>query len=298
MTTTNAAVRRLHNDLQALRGTTASEKKTEASLKKAGTTEKATLASIATQQKAIVDAFSSPTAPPDAATAQQLLAKMFTLGEKQVQTTDKFEKAQATDKKAIAKDNQSIKSEHKTALKALKPAEFHMSLKDTNRVRNELGLRSVKKAIREPVGTGADAIKAAKSVFGRTIQDLKYSGPLAKYLDKWPSDHVCCANFVSACLEKAGMIKPSEHSDNVSGLASNLANSGNFKRVSSSNMQPGDVVCFNVPGEGPMSHVEMFEGYKNGEAVFIGSNNRNADGSQRISDGPVGYPIGEVLRHK
>ena len=146
-------------------------------------------------------------------------------------------------------------------------------------------------------GGNASAYNAATNVLGRNISDLKYNGPLAKYLDKWPGNNVCCANFVSACLQAAGQISAGQHSDNVSGLASNLRNDSKFSQVSLANAKPGDVVCFNVPGEGPYSHVEMFAGWKNGSPQFIGSNNVNADGTQRISQGYAGYPIAAIFHY-
>ncbi len=140
-------------------------------------------------------------------------------------------------------------------------------------------------------GHGSSAISIAQSVLGQNISSLKYNGPLAKYLAKWPGNNVCCANFVSAVLEKAGQISHSEHNDNVSGLSNNLANDPHWRKVSPGNLSPGDVCCFNVPGEGHLAHVEMFVGYKNGRPVYIGSNNVNADGTQRISEGSPGYAI-------
>jgi spore coat assembly protein SafA len=142
---------------------------------------------------------------------------------------------------------------------------------------------------------GSAAFDDARSVLGTNISTLKYSGSLAQYLDKWPGNNVCCANFVSACLEKAGEINTSEHNDSVSGLANNLRNDPRWSATSLANAKPGDVVCFNVPGEGPMSHVEMFAGWVNGQPQFIGSNNVNPDGSQRISQGTNDYPIGAVF---
>lgn len=147
-------------------------------------------------------------------------------------------------------------------------------------------------------GNGSDAIATARSVLGQNIASLKNNGPLAKQLDKWPANNVCCANFVSACLEKAGQINHSEHNDSVKGLASNLSNDPRWAKTSLANAKPGDVVCFNVPGEGPMSHVVMFAGMKNGQPSFIGSNNVNSDGSQRITEGHMGYPIGAVYHFK
>lgn len=140
-------------------------------------------------------------------------------------------------------------------------------------------------------GRGADALAIARSDLGQNIAALKVTGNLAALLDKWPGNNVCCANFVSACLEKAGLINRSEHNDNVSGLSNNLANDPRWSRVAAGNLSPGDVVCFDVPGEGHMAHVEMFAGYVNGRPTYIGSNNVNADGSQRISEGPAGYAI-------
>jgi LysM repeat protein len=139
--------------------------------------------------------------------------------------------------------------------------------------------------------SGARAVGIAQSVLGQNISSLKYNGPLAQYLAKWPGNNVCCANFVSAVLEKAGQISIPEHNDNVSGLSHNLANDPRWRKVSAGNLSPGDVVCFDVPGEGHFAHVEMFVGYQNGRPLFIGSNNVNADGSQRISEGSPGYAI-------
>ena len=140
-------------------------------------------------------------------------------------------------------------------------------------------------------GRGADALNIARSVLGQNISSLKAGGSLAAYLHGWVANNVCCANFVSACLQKAGLISASEHNDNVSGLSNKLAADPKWSRVDANHLSPGDVVCFNVPGEGHMAHVEMFVGYNNGRPVYIGSNNVNSDGSQRISQGSPGYSI-------
>lgn len=145
-----------------------------------------------------------------------------------------------------------------------------------------------------PVGGSSAAYANATQVLGQNISSLKYSGPLAQYLDKWPGNNVCCANFVSACLEKAGQISHREHNDSVRGLASNLSNDPRWARTSLANAKPGDVVCFTVPGEGHYAHVVMFAGWKNGQPQFIGSNNVNADGSQRITQGHMGYGIDAI----
>lgn len=145
--------------------------------------------------------------------------------------------------------------------------------------------------------SGSEAVNIARSVKGRNIADLKYNGPLAANLDKWPGNNVCCANFVSAVLEKSGQISHSQHNDSVKGLAANLRNDPQWRETSLSNAKPGDVVAFNVPGEGPMSHVVMFAGWNNGRPSFIGSNNANSDGSQRITEGYMGYPVGAVFHY-
>jgi len=140
-------------------------------------------------------------------------------------------------------------------------------------------------------GKGADALSVARSDLGQNISSLKYNGNIAADLDKWPGNNVCCANFVSACLQKAGLIPAAEHNDNVQGLANNLSRDPNWRQADPGHLSPGDVCCFEVPGEGHMAHVEMFAGYVNGQPTFIGSNNANSDGTQRITEGGAGYHI-------
>jgi len=146
-------------------------------------------------------------------------------------------------------------------------------------------------------GKGSSAYNVASQYLGQNISSLKYNGSLAKYLDKWPGNNVCCANFVSASLEKAGLISHSEHNDSVAGLAANLRNDPNFRQVSLANAKPGDAVMFNVPGEGSYSHTVLFAGFKNGQPQFIGSNNVNSDGSQRITQSGMSYPIAAIFQH-
>jgi GH25 family lysozyme M1 (1,4-beta-N-acetylmuramidase) len=146
----NAAVRTLHNDLVKMRRAEATVKKAETALKTAGTTEKTALAKIATQRQAILDQFLSPAQPVTNPTA--LLNQEFNLGRQQAQTESSFKATVAKDKQAIASGKTAVSADRKPALKDLLAGELHMNLKDTNRVRNELGLRSVKKPIREPAG--------------------------------------------------------------------------------------------------------------------------------------------------
>jgi hypothetical protein len=41
----------------------------------------------------------------------------------------------------------------------------------------------------------------------------------------------------------------------------------------------------------------MFAGTKDGKAQFIGSNNANADGTQKITEVPMDYPISGVYHY-
>jgi hypothetical protein len=261
------AVKHLNQDIALMKASKANEAKA--------------LKSISAQEQQAIDSFS---ASPDLAHGLSALATVFKLGMKEVQVKDSY--------------GQRISAERKAGIGELKKAEPALTFKKLNQDRQALGLKALKAPPPSMTHKGAEAVKIAHSVLGHNISQLKHSGPLAKYLDKWPGNNVCCANFVSACLQKAGLIKNSEHSDNVRGLASKLGHDKNWSHVSSHNMKVGDVVCFDVPGEGHFAHVEMFNGYVNGRPTFIGSNNVNSDGTQRISIGHAGYAIDAVYRHK
>jgi len=106
---------------------------------------------------------------------------------------------------------------------------------------------------------------------------------------------VNCANFVSACLQAAGQISSRQHHNAVVGLQSNLDRDANFKRVSLHQARPGDVVSMKTPGG---HHVVLFAGWKNGQPQFIGSNNANADGSQRVTMGGMNYHIMSIHQYR
>ena len=139
-------------------------------------------------------------------------------------------------------------------------------------------------------GPGGSPFDIAKSELGKNAGSLKLekSGVGAHMDDGIPND-INCANFVSGCLEQAGQISRSEHNNSVVGLSGNLDRDPNFQRVSLSQAKPGDVVAFNTPGGG--HHVVLFAGMQNGRPTFIGSNNVNSDGSQRITMSAMNYPI-------
>lgn len=112
---------------------------------------------------------------------------------------------------------------------------------------------------------------------------------------KYVPNNVNCANFVSACLEQAGLITNGQHDNSVMGLQRKLDADPDFKRVSLQDAKPGDVVSMKTPGG---QHVVMFAGWKDGKAQFIGSNNVNPDGSQRISLTSMNYPIMSIHQHR
>ena len=126
---------------------------------------------------------------------------------------------------------------------------------------------------------GSNAAAIAEQFIGRNAGELKYSDELP--MQSWVPNNVNCANFVSACLQKAGLIDSGQASASVDQLARNLKGDG-WQTVSLANASPGDVVLMQRDGQ---SHVVLFAGFENGQPRFIGSNNVNADGSQRISWG-------------
>ncbi len=136
----------------------------------------------------------------------------------------------------------------------------------------------------------------AMSHMGKNAGSLKLEkGGVGSDMEDWVPNNVNCANFVSACLEQAGQIKNSQHHNAVVGLQANLDKDPNFKRVSLADAKPGDVVSMKTPGG---HHVVMFAGMKNGRPQFIGSNNVNADGSQRISLTQMNYPIMSIHQYR
>lgn len=138
-------------------------------------------------------------------------------------------------------------------------------------------------------GGSSKAFDIAKSYLNWNARDLKVSGnAVGKAMEDWVPNNVNCANFVSGVLQAAGQIKGSQHSNSVTGLMGNLDRDPHFQRVSLANAKPGDVVSMKTPGG---HHVVMFAGWKNGRPLFIGSNNVNADGSQRVTYSQMRYPI-------
>ncbi len=129
----------------------------------------------------------------------------------------------------------------------------------------------------------------ARQYLGWNARDLKVSGnPVGRAMQDWVPNNVNCANFVSGTLIASGQIRQSQGSASVYGLMGNLDRDPNFRRVSLSQARPGDVVSMRTPGG---QHVVLFAGWQNGRPLFIGSNNVNPDGSQKVSYSQMRYPI-------
>ena len=184
---TNPAVRRLHTDLTKMHQAQAAEKKAQASVKTDGAKEKSALQSIKSQEQSIIDSFSNTQTPPTPQDELAALQKMFALGQKEVQTKDRFDAQIAKDKAAVKKDAKAVQADRKQALKDLKPAEFHLSLKDTNAARKQLGLKALSKPVRAPASNphhvtatmrrlATDARSTAMSMGGFTSQGLCATG--------------------------------------------------------------------------------------------------------------------------
>ena len=136
----------------------------------------------------------------------------------------------------------------------------------------------------------------ARQYLGWNARDLKVSSnPVGRAMQDWVPNNVNCANFVSGTLIASGQLRQSQGSASVYGLMGNLDRDPNFRRVSLSQARPGDVVSMRTPGG---QHVVLFAGWQNGRPLFIGSNNVNADGSQRVSYSQMRYPIMAIHQHR
>lgn len=136
-----------------------------------------------------------------------------------------------------------------------------------------------------PVGDAGDAASIARQFIGRNASELKRSGDLP--MDGSVPSNVCCANFVSAVLQRAGLLPNSQHTNGVDQLDSTLRARG-WQPVSAANARPGDVVI--IQGGG-VSHTVMVESNNNGQLRLIGSNNVNSDGSQKVTVGSADWAI-------
>ena len=194
-------------------------------------------------------------------------------------------KAIKRDNNALARDHQHIHNDRRKALKDLTPAEYHMGLKDTNRVRRELGLRAVKHVIRPDAGLTKVA-DLAKRYLGRYESDLQRSGVTLPC----PTSE-SCANFVSSMLSKTGATN--FRTLGVDDLNNRLRARG-WHEVSLRDAKPGDVwICDGAHGE---QHTEIVASNNNGHVTLIGSNNHPVPGNQQINyDGSSAYISGSFI---
>lgn len=136
----------------------------------------------------------------------------------------------------------------------------------------------------------------ARQYLGWNARDLKVSNnAVGRAMQDWVPNNVNCANFVSGTLIASGQLRQSQGSASVYGLMGNLDRDPNFRRVSLQNARPGDVVSMRTPGG---QHVVLFAGWQNGRPLFIGSNNVNPDGSQRVSYSQMRYPIMAIHQYR
>lgn len=136
-----------------------------------------------------------------------------------------------------------------------------------------------------PRGDAQGAAAIARQFLGRNASELKRSGDLP--MDASVPSNVCCANFVSAVLQQAGLLPASAHTNSVDRLDDTLRARG-WRPVDAANARPGDVVI--IQGGG-VSHTVMVESNENGRLRLIGSNNVNADGTQRITTSSANWAI-------
>ncbi len=145
-------------------------------------------------------------------------------------------------------------------------------------------------------GPSSNAFDTARQYLGWNASDLKVSNnPVGRAMENWVPNNVNCANFVSGVLRASGQLPASQHHNGVYGLMNNLDRNSNFRRVSLQDARPGDVVSMRTPGG---QHVVMFAGFQNGRPTFIGSNNVNRDGSQRVTISPMSYPIMAIHQYQ
>ncbi|MEN9799385.1 MAG: hypothetical protein RL653_3081, partial [Pseudomonadota bacterium] len=155
--------------------------------------------------------------------------------------------------------------------------------------------RPTRPARPEPVGGGGERragssqpLEIARQYLGVNAGRLKLAtDTVGKAMFDWVPNNVNCANFVSGVLVAAGQLSRDQVDASVRGLMDKLDADPQFTRVSLRDARPGDVVSMKTRGG---HHVVLFAGWKNGKPLFIGSNNVNSDGSQRISWSQVGYP--------
>ena len=141
-------------------------------------------------------------------------------------------------------------------------------------------------------GSGSsDVARIAEKYLGQNASSLKGNRNDNLPMNAGVPSNICCANFVSAVLTEAGKLPGNLHTDSVAQLNTTLRDRG-WTPVSASEAKPGDVVI--IQGGG-VSHTEIVSG----PGQMIGSNNVNADGTQKISHNNLSWALshgGVILR--
>ncbi|MBM4381715.1 MAG: LysM peptidoglycan-binding domain-containing protein [Deltaproteobacteria bacterium] len=144
---------------------------------------------------------------------------------------------------------------------------------------------------------GASApFEIAKDFLGWNASRLKVAAnTVGKAMFDWVPNNVNCANFVSGVLVAAGQLPRVQVDASVRGLMTKLDNNPDYRRVSLRDARPGDVVSMKTRGG---HHVVFFAGWRDGRPLFLGSNNVNADGTQKVSWGQFDYPILTIHQYR
>lgn len=136
--------------------------------------------------------------------------------------------------------------------------------------------------------SGANPAGIAQSVRGQSAASLMSSQNVP--MDRGIPTDVCCANFVSACLQKAGLLPASAHTNSVVTLDDTLRARG-WRTVGRDQAKPGDVCIIG----NDRHHVEIVASNKNGVITLIGSNNtQGGSGPQVVSYDPHSGNRGDV----
>lgn len=113
-------------------------------------------------------------------------------------------------------------------------------------------------------GDSAKAVEIARQYMGQRTGSIQGLPGFTRN----GQDNNNCAEFVSACLDKAGTYKKQQGDASVATLAQNLQKQG-WKKVSKEQTKPGDVAVFNKS-----QHVELVS--QPGGKELIGSNNKGS----------------------
>jgi hypothetical protein len=130
-----------------------------------------------------------------------------------------------------------------------------------------LPMQNVQKVWYSDLARPKEAATVAEAFLGRSVADLM-NGNNFPEMSKGIRTDVCCANFVSACLQRAGLIDASLHSNTVAGLESNLLKAG-WTVTDAAHAKRGDVVIM----QSGVSHTELVDSNDNGNLTLIGANN-------------------------